>query len=120
MVCESLVEFSSSLMAWYFQPESDAKDAAKTKLMAEVRPAFIKAQNRILAANGNNGYYFGDETTLADVILFSYIYSWNAYVPWVFEREAVPEMYKVHDRVAKNPRIIEYLASPRLHPLQRS
>ncbi|KAI9221475.1 glutathione S-transferase [Blastocladiella britannica] len=115
MVCESQNDYASALIQWFFQPDGDAKDAAKTKMVNEVIPAFIKGQNRLLAANGNNGHYFGTETTLADIGMFSMISNWSAVVPIAFDREQMPELYKVHDRVAKIPRIAEYMASSRLH-----
>ncbi|KAI9222196.1 glutathione S-transferase [Blastocladiella britannica] len=119
MVGESLDEYAQTVLGWYFQPPAgeEAKQAAKVQIVKETVPAFIKYQNKLLAANGNNGYYFGTETTMADIGLFALVANWNTKFPEAFDREQMPELYKVCDRVAKIPRIAEYLESPRLHAL---
>ncbi|KAJ3050899.1 hypothetical protein HK097_008110 [Rhizophlyctis rosea] len=75
---------------------------------------FIKNHERFLAANGSNGHYVGDKISIADIAAYQTL-NWVFNTPYgtMFNKNDTPNIIKVHETVAADPKIKEYVSSGR-------
>ncbi|KAJ3117538.1 hypothetical protein HK098_006231 [Nowakowskiella sp. JEL0407] len=72
-------------------------------------PNFIQVQENVLKKNGANGYYFGENTTLPDLLLFFMYERLNFSKPGTFSELSTPLFYKVYERLLNDEVLGPYL-----------
>ncbi|KAI9189690.1 hypothetical protein H9P43_001123 [Blastocladiella emersonii ATCC 22665] len=114
-LAESVRDVMEAMITVVWRTPEDKKEQAKADLKEKTIPAFVKAHEKFLAANGNNGYYFGSKLTYIELAVFNLVEGINSVVPGSFTPENAAPILKVSENVKNLPRIKEYLASPRFH-----
>ena len=83
-------------------------------------PKFLGYFEDVLARGGTDWLY-GDEATVADLVLFQLVSGLEFALPRAFAALSprLPLTVALHERVAARPRVAAYLASPRRIPFNQ-
>jgi glutathione S-transferase len=85
--------------------------AAKAKLVAEFLPAHLESLSKLLAKNGNNGFFVGSKLSYADLGLWAILNLAFTHVQGSREvAEKIPTLKAFLDGVAARDKIKAYLA----------
>ncbi|XP_002731486.1 S-crystallin 4-like [Saccoglossus kowalevskii] len=93
---------------WYFAADEDAKAAAVEEYNTKTCPAIYGGLEKILVANnGGDGYYVGNEVTIADI---AFVVTWEMTKmlnPQMLD--SYPKQKALKDRVLALPKIAEWV-----------
>jgi glutathione S-transferase len=100
----------------YYEEQKAEAQRRTAEFLKHRLPKFLGYFERVIESNpAHSGWTVGDETTYVDLSLFQLIEGLRYAFPKAMQRiePKLPELVALHDRVARLPRIAEYLASPR-------
>lgn len=100
-----------------YEDQKDPAKARTARFLADRLGRFLGYFERVLGHNGG-AVLVGEETSYVDLSMFQLLSGLEYAFPRAFarEREAIPGLLALRDRVAARPGIAAYLASPRRLP----
>ncbi|KAJ1567846.1 hypothetical protein HK096_008465 [Nowakowskiella sp. JEL0078] len=108
-ISECFVEIQEKFAKMVTEKDSDKKKEMESHLFLKDIPNFIQNQEKFLIANGSNGHFVGEKTTLADIALIHIYERINYHKQETFTREISPQMQKAYETITNNPRLSPYL-----------
>lgn len=104
---------------YYEDQKAEARRRAG-HFISERMPKFLGYFEDVLARGGTDWLY-GDEATVADLVLFQLVSGLEFALPRAFAALSprLPLTVALHERVAARPRVAAYLASPRRIPFNQ-
>lgn len=111
-LCEACTEVMDKVIMWKYATPEAQQPEAKTKLVDETIPAFVRYITRFLEKNGGSGYFFPEKKlTLAEFNVANVMGNINMFIPDAVDEKHAPALAKTADLVNSHPKIKEYLAS---------
>ncbi|KAG0241245.1 hypothetical protein BGW41_006099 [Actinomortierella wolfii] len=114
----SLTVFNN-MVSKFLRVNGDDKEKrveAYNKVVDEDIERWVQLHEEHLMANGNNGHYVGDRTSLADLMALVTLYRIETYRPKGaksvnISREATPALWKLKETLESTPSLAQWIAS---------
>ncbi|KAJ3081372.1 hypothetical protein HK102_002394 [Quaeritorhiza haematococci] len=112
-IVDDIAELTDEVLTIQFKTPKEKVQEAKSKFVMVTLPDFIKTHTPLI---NEQGHYYSDQLTLADVALYRALDMVHDIVPGALSEKNAEALIKVYQNVAAHPKVKAYRDSDRVLP----